>query len=308
MRRGSVADRSERIIDLNTVSAKTLSDVDCAFPGSLREALEIMADESLRGRPLAGGTDLMVQWESGVLPMPSQVVSLKHLPELNGIEETDADIVVGAGVTHMRIRRSPLIQTHLPSLAAAAATIGGYQIQTMGTIGGSVANASPAGDLAPSLMITDGAVVVASVRGEREVPVNSFWTGYRKIDLQPDELIVRFRLPKMPVGHREYWRKIGPRRAQAISKVMGSCRGCVQSGEVKSFRVAMGSVAPTCMRLTALEQWVVGQEVSDAFLDEVERRASDIVQPIADIRSTAEYRKWVAGRIVRGFMEELRAG
>lgn len=264
-----------------------------------------MADEKSRGRPLAGGTDLMVQWESGVLPMPERAVSVKHLPELRNIEEADGDVVIGASVTHMGIRRSPLTKRYLPSLVDAAATIGGYQIQTMGTIGGSAANASPAGDLAPSLMISDGTVVVASIRGEREVPLSSFWTGYRKIDLRPDELIVRFHLPKLPEGWHESWRKLGPRQAQAISKVMGSCRGCVESGVVKTFRVAIGSIAPTCIRLTDVEHWVEGKTLSDEVLAEAEQRTSDSIKPIADIRSTADYRKWVTGRIVRGFLEQL---
>lgn len=283
----------------------TFDDMACAFPATLQEALKLMADEKTRGRPLAGGTDLMVQWESGVLPMPERAVSIKHLPELRAIEETDADVVIGAAVTHMQIRRSPLTQQYLPSLVDAAATIGGFQIQTMGTIGGSVANASPAGDLAPSLMITDGAVVVASVRGEREIPICAFWTGYRKTDMQPDEIIVRFRLPKMPANHREIWRKLGPRQAQAISKVMGSCRGCVEGGVVKSFRVAIGSIAPTCIRLTDVEQWIEGKTVNEDTLSEAEQRTSAGIKPIADIRSTAEYRKWVTGRIVRGFLEQL---
>ncbi len=290
---------------MSTVTAKTFDDVACAFPATLQEALELMADEKTRGRPLAGGTDLMVQWESGVLEMPERAVSVKHLSELRNIEETDGEVMIGASVTHMGIRRSPLTQKYLPSLVDAAATIGGFQIQTMGTIGGSVANASPAGDLAPSLMITDGTVVVASVRGEREVPVTKFWTGYRKIDLEPDELIVRFRLPKMPDGHREAWRKLGPRQAQAISKVMGSCRGHVANGVVKSFRVAIGSIAPTCVRLYDVEKWVEGKKLDEAVLAEAEQRTSDGINPIADIRSTAEYRKWVTGRIVRGFLEQL---
>ncbi len=296
---------NERVTDLSIASTMTFDDVACAFPASLQEALELMADEKTRGRLLAGGTDLMVQWESGVLAMPERAVSVKALPELRTIEETEADVIIGASVTHMDIRRSPLTQKHVPSLVDAAATIGGFQIQTMGTIGGSVANASPAGDLAPSLMITDGAVVLASVRGEREVPITAFWTGYRKTDMQPDELIVRFRLPKMPEGYREAWRKLGPRQAQAISKVMGSCRGCVEGGVVKSFRVAIGSVAPTCVRLYDVEKWIEGKKLNEGTLAEAEKRTSDSITPIADIRSTAEYRKWVTGRIVRGFLEQF---
>lgn len=287
--------------------ATTFEEMNCAFPADLAEALKLMADEQTRGRPLAGGTDLMVQWESGVLPMPERAISVKHLPELRNIEETDDALIIGSAVTHMALRRSDLVVRHLPSLADAAATIGGYQIQTMGTIGGSVANASPAGDLAPSIMITDGEVIVASVRGERAIPVNEFWTGYRKTDMAEDEIIVRFRLPKMPAGGREYWRKLGPRKAQAISKVMGSCRLLVSDGKIEQFRVAIGSVAPVCVRLRAVEELVTGKPLNEETIAAAEACATESVKPIDDIRSTADYRKWVTGRMVRGFLEQLQS-
>lgn len=288
---------------MSVSSPTTFEEMDCLFPASLDAALELLADESTRGKPLAGGTDLMVQWESGVISRPVRAVSIKGLPELSGISETELDVIVGAGVTHMQLRRSGIICRCLPSLAEAAATVGGYQIQTMGTIGGSVANASPAGDLAPSILISDGRIVVASVRGERAISVRDFWQGYRKIDLAADELIVRFELPKKNPDEREYWRKLGPRRAQAISKVMGSCRGHVVHGQIQSFRVAIGSVAPTCVRLDALEQWLTGRALDELTLREAEERTSASVEPIDDIRSTARYRKWVTGRMVRGFLE-----
>jgi CO/xanthine dehydrogenase FAD-binding subunit len=299
-----LADRSERIVRVSKVSETTFADVACAFPEQLNEALALMADPNTRGRLLAGGTDLMVQWEAGALPLPPRVISIKYLPELQTIEETADEVVIGAAVTHRQIRIAPLVQRHLPSLAEAAATVGGYQIQTMGTIGGNVANASPAGDLAPSILVAEGTVIVASIRGEREIPATAFWTGYRQIDLQPDEMIVRFRLPKMAAGAREYWRKLGPRRAQAISKVMGSCRGEIEDGVIRSFRIAVGSVAPTSVRLIELEQWLAGRTLDGETLSGAERLASEIVQPIDDIRSTAAYRKWITGRMVRGFLTQ----
>lgn len=286
---------------------KFLEDMDCAFPKNLQEALKLMADEKSRGRPIAGGTDLMVQWSSGVLPMPERAIDLSGLPELKGISETTDSVVIGAAVTHAEIRRSPIVQAHLPSLAQAAATIGGAQIQARGTIAGSVANASPAGDLGPSLLITNGRVVVASKAGEREIELAKFFLGYRKIDLQPDELIVRFILPKIHAGCRESFRKLGPRAAQAISKVMGSYRGSAKGKEVKDFAVALGSVAPIPIRLPEFEQWIVGKEIGKKVLDEAEQRVAAMIKPIDDIRSTAEYRQWVSGRIVRGFLEELVA-
>lgn len=282
-------------------------DIDCTFPKNLQEALKMMADEETRVRPIAGGTDLMVQWSSGVLQMPERAIDISGLPELKGISEIADAVVIGAAVTHAEIRRSLMVQTHLPSLAQAAASIGGAQIQTRGTIAGNVANASPAGDLGPSLLVTDGRVIVASIAGEREIKLTKFFLSYRKIDLKPEELIVRFILPKIHTGCRESFRKLGPRAAQAISKVMGSYRGTANGREVTSFAVALGSVAPIPIRLPEFEQWIVGREMGKKILDEAAQRVSAMIKPIDDIRSTAEYRQWVAGRIVRAFLEELVA-
>ena len=196
-----------------------VEDIACLFPASLKEALEIQADEKRRGRVLAGGTDLMVQWESGLQPPPERVIGILGVPELRGIREDGEAVVVGAATTHWQLHTSPVVRQFLPGLAASAATVGGVQIQSLGTIAGNVANASPAGDLAPSLLVTGGSVVVASVAGERKVPLTRFFLVYRKIDLKPEELIVRFVLPKVPSGHREGF-TAGPARAQAISKVV----------------------------------------------------------------------------------------
>lgn len=283
----------------------TLEDTDLLTPATLQEALALQADEKTRGVLLAGGTDLMVQWEAGARAVPPRAVNLKGLRELGGIAESGEVLDIGAGVTHAELRRSPLVQRWAPSLAEAAGTVGGGQIQALGTIGGSIGNASPAGDLAPSLLVANASVLVARARGDRQVPLAKFFLGYRKLDLQPDEIIVRFLVPKLKPGEREGWRKLGPRAAQAISKVMGSYRGRAEGGRVVSFAVALGSVAPTAVRLPALEQWIAGKTLDEAALAEAGRRAEDEVKPIADIRSTAEYRQWVSGRLVRGFLQAL---
>ncbi len=277
-------------------------------PATLAEALRVQADEATRGVPLAGGTDLMVQWEAGARTPPPRVLNIKGLPELRELRVEGGFLVVGAGVTHAVLRRSPLVRQHAPSLAEAASEIGGAQIQALGTIGGSIGNASPAGDLAPSLLVADAAVEVAGARGARTIPISRFLAGYRRLDLAEDELIVRFRLPVLPGGAREGWRKIGPRAAQAISKVMGSYRGRLDRGRIATFAVALGSVAPTAIRLAGIEQWLAGRTIDGPTLREAEQRAAAEVKPIADIRSTAEYRRWVSGRIVRSFLEQLAAG
>ncbi|HMP75269.1 MAG TPA: xanthine dehydrogenase family protein subunit M [Kiritimatiellia bacterium] len=283
----------------------TLEQTEMLQPATLAEALRLQADESTRGLPLAGGTDLMVQWEAGVRPPPPRVLNVKGLPELMELRVDGATLVVGAGVTHAALHRSPLVRQHAPSLADAASEVGGAQIQALGTIGGSIGNASPAGDLASSLLVADAEAEVASASGTRRVALAKLLAGYRKLDLQPDELIVRFHLPGLPAGAREGWRKLGPRAAQAISKVMGSYRGRVKDGRIASFAVALGSVAPTAVRLPGVEQWLIGRAIDEETLAGAEQRVAAEVNPIADIRSTAEYRRWVSGRLVRHFLEHL---
>jgi len=282
-----------------------LESTELLVPATLAEALRMQADPATRATPLAGGTDLMVQWEAAVRPPPARAISVKLLAELRGIRDDGPVLDIGAAVTHAELRRSPLVRASAPSLAAAASEVGGAQIQALGTIGGSIANASPAGDLAPSLLVAEADVVVASVRGERCVPMTSFVLGYRKIDLQPDELIVRFRVPKLPESGHEGWRKLGPRAAQAISKVMGSYRAVVRGGRVMDIRIALGSVAPTAVRLRGVEGWLKGRGLDAETFSGAESRAAAEVNPIADIRSTAEYRRWVSGRLVRGFVESI---
>lgn len=277
--------------------------IDIRFPKTLAEALRLQASEKTRGKLLAGGTDLMVQWASGV-PTPERATSLWNLPELSAIEIFPDHVEIGAGVTHAFLRDCKQIHRHLPALVAAAATVGAAQIQSRGTLGGNAANASPAGDTAPALLVTGGSVVLASLSGTREVPLNRFWTAYRKIDAHPGEIIVAFRLPKKGKA-TERFRKIGTRKAQAISKVMAASRILVAKSRIESAAIALGSVAPVPVRLAEVEAFLAGKKLSPALIDEAEKLAQATVQPIADIRSSAEYRRWASGRLVRDALENV---
>ena len=282
---------------------KITEKIDIRFPKTLAEAVRLQAAENTRGKLLAGGTDLMVQWAAGV-PTPERATSVWNLPELSAIELFDDFIEVGAGVTHAFLRDAVQIHRHLPALIAAAATVGAAQIQARGTLGGNAANASPAGDTAPALLATGGTVRLASVSGTREVPLAQFWTGYRQIAARPDEIIVAFCLPKKGKA-QERFRKIGTRQAQAISKVMAASRILVEKGTIRAAAIALGSVAPTPVRLTVVEAFLAGKKLSAKLIDEAEALAQATVKPIADIRSTAEYRRWASGRLVRDALENL---
>ena len=282
---------------------KITESIDIRFPKTLAEAVRLQADEQTRGKLLAGGTDLMVQWAAGV-PTPERATSVWNLPELCAIEVFPDRIEIGAGVTHAFLCDAVQIHRHVPALIAAAATVGAKQIQARGTLGGNAANASPAGDTAPALLVTGGSVLLASLSGMREVPLAKFWTGYRQIAARPDEIIVAFRLPKRGKA-QERFRKIGTRRAQAISKVMAASRILVEKGTIQSAAIALGSVAPTPVRMGEVEAFLVGKKLSPKLIDEAETLAQATVKPIADIRSTAEYRRWASGRLVRDALENL---
>lgn len=282
---------------------KITEKIDLRFPKTLAEAVRLQASEKTRGKLLAGGTDLMVQWAAGV-PAPERATSIWNLPELTAIEVFPGFVEIGAGVTHAFLCDCKQIRAHVPALVAAAATVGAKQIQARGTLGGNAANASPAGDTAPALLVTGGSVILASLAGMREVPLAQFWTGYRQIAARPDEIIAAFRLPKKGQA-KERFRKIGTRRAQAISKVMAASRILVENGIIVSAAIALGSVAPTPVRLAEVEKFLAGKPLSASLIDEAEKLAQTTVQPIADIRSTAEYRRWASGRLVRDALEHL---
>ncbi len=199
---------------------------------------------------------------------------------------------IGALATHTDLIRSRLVRGRLPMLAAAAAQIGGVQIQNRGTIGGNVANASPAGDTLPVLAAIDATVVLRGAADTRRVPFASFYTGYRQTVRRPDELIVAFEVPRV-VG-RQWFRKVGTRAAQAISKVvMAGVVGPPRRGS-RVVRVALGSVAPTVVRATRTEAALA----DGAAIDVAQQTLVGEIAPIDDVRSDAEYRRRVAANLL----------
>jgi len=281
-----------------------MSSVTFWAPDTLDGALEILAKGDCPA-VLAGGTDLWPHWAAGE-PRPEQVLSLHRLADMRQIEMEDGMLRIGATVTHADLVRSEDVNRCCPAAAPAAATIGATQIQNRGPVGGNLVNASPAADLPPPLVAAGAEVVLASQLGARRVALDAFYLGYRKIDLRPDELLVAVLVPPLPASAREHFRKVGTRRAQAISKVMGACRlELDDSGRISRAGVAFGSVAPTVFRALALEQWLLGREPAEQTAMEAEQRASDLVQPIDDLRSSADYRRYIVGRLMRNWILDV---
>jgi xanthine dehydrogenase small subunit len=277
-------------------------------PRNLAAAYAALADAApgSRVQPIAGGTDLMVALSGELGEPPTAVVDLWGIDALRGIAIDGDAIALGALTTYTEIRRSALCREHVPALVEAAATIGAAQIQNRGTIGGNIANASPAGDTLPVLLAADARFVLGSgARGEREVPADAFWTGYRQTALQPDELLLRVLVP-LRADREMRFRKVGTRRAQSISKVVLAVawRDPMAKGPWRDVRVALGSMAATPVRVAAAEAALEGAVPTPETADRASEALAAGVAPIDDVRSTAAYRRVVAARVLHRIIRE----
>src|SRR3954470_14434423 len=277
------------------------------LPGHLFEAYELLATAHAAGTPampIAGGTDVMVQITGELREPPARMLDLSRVDALRGIALDQGALVLGARTTYTEIRRSALCREHLPALVEAAATIGAAQIQNRGTIGGNVANASPAGDTLPVLLATDATIVVAGPRGERRIAATEFWTGYRRTALEAGELVTAIRVPLVP-GREVRFRKIGTRRAQAISKVVMALawRDSRETGW-SDVRLGLGSVAERTIRAAETESVLEGAAPTPATAERAAQTLAAEIEPIDDVRSTAEYRRVVAARVLHRLIRD----
>ncbi|PZR61540.1 MAG: hypothetical protein DLM71_08350 [Chloroflexi bacterium] len=274
-----------------------------ASPSSLQDAYALLAKGGYR--PIAGGTDLMVQLTGEIGEPPERVLDISRLDRLRGIERNAGWLVIGALTTYTELRRSPLIAELLPALAEAAATIGAAQIQQRGTLGGNIANASPAGDTLPILLATDARIVVGSGRQERTIPATEFWIGYRTTARADDELVLRVEVPLVS-DRRVRFRKIGTRRAQAISKVVMALSWSAdgRAGAWRNVRLALGSVAERPIRAWETEAILEGARPDEETAERAVAALAAEIHPIDDVRSTAEYRRAVATRVLHRLIRE----
>lgn len=271
-------------------------------PRTLGDALALLRDEPGVWRPFAGGTDLMVLLEAGRLEQ-RKFFSIAHLKELRGVEESGEHINVGALTTYTDVRRSELLAREFPMLAQAASETGGLAIQNRGTIGGNIANASPAADSPPALLAYGAEVELLSASGARWVDYAEFHTGYKRMLMRADELITRVRLRRAREGARHFYRKVGTRRAQAISKVCFAALAEVgEGGAFEEVRIALGSVAPMVVRCRETEAVLRGRVPDEASMKEALDAIARDVSPIDDIRSTARYRLRVTQNLLAEFL------
>ncbi|MGB8321320.1 MAG: FAD binding domain-containing protein [Candidatus Acidiferrum sp.] len=280
------------------------AEYELVVPRSLGDALALMANNPGEWMPIAGGTDVMVLYAAGKL-LGRKLVSVFSYPEMRGISVEPAEIRIGAACTYTDLRQHPVVANEFSLLTRSAAWTGGIANQNRGTLGGNIANASPAGDSLPVLLAYDADLILVSARGERRIPYRTFHTGYKKSLLGPDELIQTVCLRREFPNCVAYSKKVGARSAQAISKVFLAGVGRVVDGTIESVRLAAGSVGPIPLRLYKTEAALSNQVASDATFENAKRILQHEVQPIDDIRSSARYRSVVLGNLLREFLSSL---
>jgi CO/xanthine dehydrogenase FAD-binding subunit len=270
-------------------------------PGTLDGVLELIAEQPGQWTPIAGGTELMVAYAAGRLPA-SKLVSLWGIPGLRFITIHPETIVIGAGATFTDIRNHPVIAADLPLLARAATWIGSIANQSRSTIGGNLVNGSPAADSSPALLVYDAEVELIPIRGTRRIAYKDFHTGYKKNALAPDELLCAIHIRRCFSEHRQYLRKVGTRRAMAVSKVALGATAVVSGNIISEVRLAAASLAAYPARLYRTEDALCGRPIDPAAVNAARTALLAEVLPIDDIRSTAEYRRRVAANLLQEFL------
>jgi CO/xanthine dehydrogenase FAD-binding subunit len=280
------------------------AEYELVAPGNLPAVLDLLAKEPGAWLPIAGGTDVMVQYAAGKLAA-RKLVSIWNLPELRDVCAAQPEITIGAGCTYTDLRSNPLVAGNFPLLCSAASWTGGIANQNRGTIGGNIVNASPAADSLPALLVYDAELMLISAQGTRRASYADFHLSYRKTRLAPDELILSICLRPQFSEYYAHSRKVGARNAQAISKVCLAALGKLDDGVIGDVRLAMGSIAPVPLRLPETEKVLKGQRIDANSIAAAKAAVAAEIKPIDDIRSTARYRTEVAGNLVAEFLHRL---
>lgn len=277
---------------------------DLIAPGTLDAVLAALADGACS--PIAGGTEVMVALCAGRL-QPKRFISLQQLPELRFIDQADPTTLrIGSGTTFTDLRRSPVVAAEFPLLAQTAGWTGSVANQNRGTLGGNIANASPAADNPPALLVYDAELELRSASGARTLPYRDFHLGYKQTVLLPDELILAIRLPRRFGAHVHWVRKVGTRNAQAISKVALAGVARMEGDRVAAVALAAASLLDRPARLPRTEAVLLGQSVQNAAtMAHATAALRTEVAPIDDIRSTGRYRTQVAVNLLEDFLRQL---
>jgi CO/xanthine dehydrogenase FAD-binding subunit len=297
-RRRSYTTRKQEVMRANIPTYRLI------VPKSLVDTLNVLAQEPGVWQPFAGGTDLMVLLEAGKLPHKNYV-NIWSLSELRGIEVSPEQVSIGALTTYTEVQSHAVLREEFPMLCQAASETGGLAIQNRGTLGGNIVNASPAADSPPALLAYDAEVELASINGVRRVPYQSFHTGYKQTVMRPDELLTRIFIPRTTAEMTHYYRKVGTRKAQAISKVCFAATARMKDQTVADVRIALGSIAPVPFRCFQTESVVRHLKLDQSTIENAKTELAREITPIDDIRSTKNYRLNVSVNLLEDFLSTL---
>ncbi|MDE0232565.1 MAG: xanthine dehydrogenase family protein subunit M [bacterium] len=267
-------------------------------PRTLDEALGMLSGRGGDLRVLAGGTDVMIQRMTGQLPRSESLLYIGGITDLAGVSRSDGTIRIGALTTHRDLCCDPVITTHLPSFAEAAATVGGWQTQAVGTIGGNLCNASPAADLAPPVLAAGAVMVVSGVDGPTRIPAERFFVDRRLTSLPEGQILLGIEVPEPPANTWESYLKVGRRGAMEVAQVGLAARFSVVDNRVETARLAVCSVAPAPLRLHRGEEALAGSTLDSGTVSAAARRATEEISPIDDQRASASYRRMMVGRLI----------
>jgi CO/xanthine dehydrogenase FAD-binding subunit len=281
-----------------------IPDYNLVSPGTLADALNLLGRESEIWRPFAGGTDLMVLLEAGKLPHKNYL-NIWNLRELRGIEVDNSEVMIGALTTYTEIQSNAVLRAEFPMLCQAASETGGLAIQNRGTLGGNIVNASPAADSPPALLAYDAELELVSKSGSRRLAYRDFHTGYKQMNIRADELLIRVHLPRSGEKLKHYYRKVGTRKAQAISKVCFAAVARTDAGKLEELRIALGSVAPIPLRCLKTEAVVRAKMIDEALIKDGLTELGREITPISDIRSTRDYRLRISQNLFEDFLRSL---
>ena len=285
-----------------------ISGIPVTSASTLSEAYSVLATRGQGLRVLAGGTDLMVQLNARLgLESIRHVLDIWNLEELRGIQRREGRLSIGALTTYSELIESPLVREFFPSIADVSRDIGAWAIQNRGTLGGNICNASPAGDTLPLLLAAGASFVVGGPRGERLVAACDFFVGYRRTALEADELLLRVELPIFADRrtNKLIYRKVGTRRAQSISRTILAARASATRGVLSDVRIAAGCVAPTSIRCKTVEASVEGKKLDVETLRDARRALDTDIQPISDVRGSAEYRRLATANVLEQLLKAL---
>jgi CO/xanthine dehydrogenase FAD-binding subunit len=278
---------------------------ELANAADLNDVLRRLEEAPGTWTPIAGGTELMVAHAAGRLNA-TKLINLWGLPELNFIHATEDSLSIGAGVTFGQIRRESIVLADFPLLARAASWIGAIANQNRATIAGNIVNGSPAADAPPALLVYAADIELISLRGRRRIPYADFHLGYKRNVLQPDELVFALHLTRRFNQHSQYLRKVGTRKAMAITKVALAATAVVADNRISELRLAAASVADRPVRLLETEAVLLNSTLNPELFKQARICLLDEVKPIDDIRSTADYRRHVAANLLEEFLIQLQ--